>query len=59
MKKCKIESQDWVTLEDFLMRVFKEKKTSEPDMKKIFDALVRVYGREKLEKVWKKYKDEK
>lgn len=49
---------DWngaCTFDDYVISLFEEKKTKTDE----FDLLLRVYGREKLEKLWKAYKEEK
>lgn len=42
---------EWATLNDYVCSLFKEKKTDTPE----FKALLRVYGREKLAKIWKDF----
>jgi hypothetical protein len=49
------EPIDWegaCTLEDYVISIFEKKQTDSLE----FKALLRVYGRERLEKIWREYK---
>lgn len=46
---------DWegaCTFDEYVISLFEEKKTSTEE----FQLIMRVYGRERLEKLWKEYK---
>ncbi len=46
-------SSNW-TLEDYVMELFRSKATHSRE----FKAMLEIYGREKLEAIWKKFKKE-
>lgn len=48
------EKSDW-TLEDYVISLFKARKTDSHE----FKAILAVYGREKLAAIWEKYKNER
>lgn len=53
-----IKPTDWQeawTLEAYVIDLIKKKETQS----EAFQTLLRIYGREKLEVIWKKYKGEK
>jgi hypothetical protein len=43
------------TLEDYVMSLFEKGETQSPE----FKVLLQIYGREKIEELWKKYQKEK
>lgn len=48
----KIEWEQALTFEQYVITLFEQKLTRSDE----FKALIRIYGRPKLEEIWKKYK---
>lgn len=52
------KNEDWETawsLEDYLFEIFEMNKFNSEE----FKVLLRIYGREKIEVIWKKYREKK
>ena len=52
MKKEELSWKEAVSLEEYISDLFRQKKMNTEE----FKTLLRIYGREKLEAIWKKMK---
>lgn len=41
------------TLEEYVIELFRQKQTSSP----VFQMIVKIYGRDKIEAIWKAYRE--